>query len=192
MSGIIHVHPVLDHPPTNAPSDAELLASGTVAAFRSVYERHAGAVRGYALGRVGPDGADDVVSETFAEAWTARSKFDARASNARPWLYGIATNVIARHREREERWIEANRRATATHARPGSEPTAYELDPHLALAIGELSPSLRDVLLLTALGELSVAETARALGMTTVAARVRLHRARRQLTDALTKEHLHD
>lgn len=170
-------------------NDAALLGravSGDEGAFRSLYERHVGAVRGYVIGRVGPDHADDIVSETFADAWRACVRFDPRAASARPWLYGIATNVVARHREREQRWID-HRTRSATAAPPGHvpEPTAYDLDPQLAAAVGRLSPALRDVLLLTALADMSVAEAGRALQITATTARVRLLRARRQVQQFL-------
>ena len=185
--------PVLDHAAA-APGDATLVAracDGDVDAFRRLYERHVGAVRGYALGRVGPAVADDVVSETFLEAWTARSRFRPDAASARPWLYGIATNVVARHREHEERWIESRGAARATSGVETPEPTAYELDPDLARAIGRLAPAQRDVLLLTALADLRITDAARALGISTVAARVRLHRARSIVAAAL-EETEHD
>lgn len=180
----------LDHM-ARLPRDAELLGERgdlAVDAFRSFYERHLGAIRGYALGRVGPEAAEDIVSETFSEAWSSRSSFDVRAASGRPWLYGIATNVVARHRAREERWLEANRVAmSGADGAPSGAVTAYALDPELVYAIGELGPGLRDVFLLTALADLTVVETARALGITAVAARVRLHRARTQLRAALTQ-----
>ena len=62
-------------------------------AFRAFYERHVGAVLGYVAGRVGPAAAEDLASETFVEAWNARSRFDPRMRSARPWLYGIAPHV---------------------------------------------------------------------------------------------------
>ena len=168
-------------------ADAALLAraaDGDTDAFREVYGRHAGAVRGYLAGRVGPDAIDDLVSETFEAAWRAIGRFDGLAASARPWLYGIATNVVGRHREREARWYA--RLATApTAPLVSAEPTAFDLDPALVRAIGTLSPSLRDVLLLTALGELSLVEVAQLLDIRTTTARVRLHRARRLVRSAL-------
>ena len=182
--------PTLEHTAL-VPDDAHLIGQRgeeAAEAFRSLYERHVAAIRGYALGRVGPEAAEDIVSETFAEAWSARSSFDATATSARPWLYGIATNVVARHRAREERWLEANRLAArSTDGASTGAVTAYTLDPQLAHAIGELGPGLRDVFLLIALADLTVVQCARALGITAVAARVRLHRARTHLRVALTK-----
>ena len=164
----------------DAPSDRGLLARSTDGdqdAFRTFYERHVGAVFGYVSGRVGPGAAEDLTSETFVEAWNARSRFDPRMRSARPWLYGIATNVVARHREREERWlasIDTARERTDDRV----EPLGIQVDIDLARALRRLSPPLRDVLLLTAIADLRVADAARALGISTVAARVRLHRAR--------------
>lgn len=177
--------------PSALQSDAALLdraRAGDGQAFRVMYDRHLEAIRGYALGRVGPDGADDIVSETFATAWRACGGFDAGAASARPWLYGIATNVIARHRQREKQWLQQHKRAEALVAATALEPTAYELDPALANAIAELSPALRDTLLLTALADLTVAEAGRALGISATAARVRLLRARRLVERSLQGE----
>lgn len=174
--------------PTALATDATLLVrarTGDEAAFRVIYDRHIGAIKGYALGRVGPDAADDIVSETFATAWRACERFDTGATSARPWLYGIATKVIARHREREQQWIERQERRLAGVSTSTPEPTAYELDPELAHAIAGLSPALRDTLLLTALADLSVAEAGRALGISATTARVRLLRARRQVRQSL-------
>ncbi len=177
---------------TSPRSDRDLLSrtsDGDQTAFREVYERHAGAVRGYLIGRVGPDCIDDLVSDTFTAAWSAAGRFDAAATSARPWLYGIATNVLARHREREARWIERQRLSQSRDV--VEEPTAYDLDPALAHAVGTLSPALRDVLLLTALGELDLTEVARALDLRPSTARVRLLRARRHVRRELEGTH-HD
>ncbi|MCW2922098.1 MAG: polymerase subunit sigma-70 [Thermoleophilia bacterium] len=174
--------------PVALETDAHLLgraSAGDEAAFRVVYDRHVDVIRGYARGRVGPDAADDIVSESFAVAWRSCSRFDPTAMTARPWLYGIATKVMARYRESEQRWIQQQAHGSHDHPVTTDEPTAYELDPALCHAIGMLSPALRDTLLLTALGELSVAETGRALGITATTARVRLLRARRLVRQAL-------
>ncbi len=172
--------------------DSELVrraSDGDDQAFNAIYERHVGAIRGYVVGRIGPDAADDVVSEVFLVAWRAAERFDPSATSARPWLYGIATNVMAKHRELEARWIAQHRAESQATGRSTGELTAYHLDPELVRAIGTLSPSHRDVLLLTALGELPVADVARALGIRQSTARVRLLRARRHVRGVLGGDH---
>lgn len=48
--------------------------------------------------RLGRDAAEDVVAETFLVAFDRRHRYDPARPDARPWLYGIATNLIRRHR----------------------------------------------------------------------------------------------
>ena len=186
------MHPVLTSLPASL-DDAALIdraCLGDRNAFRVIYERHVASIHGYVAARVGPQSADDVTSEAFAEAWAARAKFDPRIGSVRAWLYGIATKVLARHRERERRWLDG-----LVHDRPGVEPSedapGIQFDVDLARALARLSPALRDVLVLTAVADLRVADAARALGISTATARVRLHRARRIVADAL-KEPEHD
>jgi RNA polymerase sigma-70 factor (ECF subfamily) len=191
-AGTSHVHRVLTPLPTSL-EDAALLdraCLGDRNAFRVIYERHVAAIHGYLAARIGPQAADDVTSEAFAEAWAARAKFDPRLGSVRAWLYGIATKVLARHRERERRWLDG-----LLHDPPDTERVedapGIQLDLDLARALAALSPTLRDVLVLTAVADLRVADEARVLGISTVAARVRLHRARSIVAAAL-EESGHD
>jgi RNA polymerase sigma-70 factor (ECF subfamily) len=184
-AGTSHVHPALTQLPATL-DDAALIdraCLGDRTAFRVLYERHVAAIHGYLAARVGPDAADDVTSETFAEAWAARAKFDATRGSARAWLYGIATKVLARHRERERRWLDGL--AHGQQSEPSVPPAPIQLDLDLVRALARLSPTLRDVLVLTAVADLRVADAARALGISTVTARVRLHRARTLAADVL-------
>src|SRR5437660_397131 len=66
-----------------------------------------------------------------------------------------------------------------------SRVAAQKAQRHLAAAIGRLSAAHRDVLLLAAFGELDHEEVAAALGITTSTVRVRLHRARKKVRQAL-------
>ncbi|MCB0879038.1 MAG: RNA polymerase sigma factor [Thermoleophilia bacterium] len=177
--------------PVDQVADAALMrraSAGDASAYRVVFERHVDAIRGYAISRVGRDDADDIVSETFATAWRTSGRFDSTATSVAPWLYGIATNGIAKHRDREQRWINQPHRDHGREGQTEHEPTAFEIDPALAHAISKLSPPLRDTLLLTALADFSVAETGRALGISATTARVRLLRARRQARHHLEGE----
>ncbi|HEX3489012.1 MAG TPA: sigma factor [Streptosporangiaceae bacterium] len=51
--------------------------------------------------RLGSDAADDVVAETFLTAFRQRDDDDTSRACARPWLYGIASHMISRHRRAE-------------------------------------------------------------------------------------------
>jgi RNA polymerase sigma factor (sigma-70 family) len=70
--------------------------------FEGIFERHAASVWSYVRRRIGADAAEDVVADAFLIAFTRRASFDPSYGSARPWLLGIATNLI-RHRLREER-----------------------------------------------------------------------------------------
>ena len=77
--------------------------------FAMLFDRHARAIWRYACRRAGLSGADEIVSETFLRAFPRRASYDARRPDARPWLYGIATNVLrerARHEARSHRDVE--------------------------------------------------------------------------------------
>lgn len=170
-------------------SDAALFertTSGDTTAFRELFDRHVRVVRGFMIARVGPDAAEDLLIETFTVAWSSRDRFDPRAVSARPWLFGIAARLVQRHRALESAWhqgIEAGARSidpTTDGGLPGPH-----LDETLRVAIASLKEPEREMLLLVALGELKVSEAATAVGITAVAARLRLHRARRHLTAAL-------
>lgn len=183
---------IATHPPHRLvppPADSALLqasSNGDRQAFRVLFERHVDAIRGYLTARLGPDAADDVLVETFTAAWEARARFRIDASSARPWLYGIATVQAKRHYATEERW---QRAAVAERQVVDSERSSDVPIPgcsrELAVALAGLSQSEREILLLVALGDMSVAMAARSSGISLVAARVRLHRARRQVTSAL-------
>lgn len=85
------------------------------AAFRVVFDRHFAAIHRYLAGRVGVDLADELAAETFAIASRKRDGYDDERVGARPWLYGIAANLLGRHRRREERELRA-------YARTGRDP----------------------------------------------------------------------
>ena len=63
------------------------------AAFAAVFDRHWQAIHRWCVSRAGPAG-EDLAAETFRVAFDERARFDPRYDDARPWLYGIATNVL--------------------------------------------------------------------------------------------------
>lgn len=159
--------------------------------FAAVFDRYYDEVHGYVARRLGPGLADDVASETFVIAFDRRRRYDASQPSARPWLYGIAGNLIARHRRAEMRRYRALARVGVSGAVDGhAERVAGRLDAEalrgrLAAALVEIAVRDREVLLLVAWAQLSCEEAARALGIPAGTARSRLHRARRRTRAAL-------
>src|SRR5579859_5596918 len=71
--------------------------------FAVLFDRHAPFIHRYVNRRVGHEAADDLVAETFLAAFTKRGQYDPGYPDARPWLYGFATNLIGQHRREEVR-----------------------------------------------------------------------------------------
>ncbi|MDM4719174.1 RNA polymerase sigma factor [Micromonospora sp. WMMA1363] len=158
--------------------------------FTVLYDRHAAALYRYAHGRVGADAADDVVSDTFLAAFRRRHRYDADRPDARPWLFGILTKEVSRHRRREQARYRAMARCGVADVVPDpaelavAGAAAHALRAPLAQALADLSARDRDVLLLIAWGELSYEETAQAIGIPVGTVRSRLNRARRKVSSA--------
>ena len=157
-------------------------------AFTVLFDRHHPAIWRYLCRRAGPTAADDLAGETFLRAFSARGRYDADRGDARPWLYGIATNLLREDARREARQMRAYARA----AEPVGEsaPTVDEaedradasvLAPRVVAALAGLSPPDRDTLLLFALTDLDYQGVAVATGVPVGTVRSRLHRARRRL-----------
>ncbi|MEY2571618.1 MAG: hypothetical protein QOE63_1968, partial [Acidimicrobiaceae bacterium] len=77
------------------PTDAEVIAASLDAPsqFGDIFDRHATVLHRYLSRRVGADEAESMVGDIFRIAFEKRSTFDATRGSARPWLYGIATNL---------------------------------------------------------------------------------------------------
>jgi RNA polymerase sigma factor (sigma-70 family) len=159
--------------------------------FAVIFRRHAPRIRRYVVRRVGPDAADDVMSETFLAAFAQRGEYQSAYGDALPWLYGIATNLIARHRRAEIRQYRAL-------ARSGSDPvmepftdaaaervTASGMHRRLAAALAALPAAHRDAVLLVAWGDLTYAEVSVALGVPIGTLRSRVSGARDRLRASL-------
>ncbi|REE97044.1 RNA polymerase sigma factor [Thermomonospora umbrina] len=163
--------------------------------FTAIYDRHFPVVYRYVAGRLGPQVADDLAAETFLVAFRKRRTFDAGRGAVRPWLFGIATNLVAQHRRDETRRYRALARAGAEpRTAPGHEDrvltlvTAQGMQPRLARALTALSQGERDVVLLVALSGFGHDEVAQALDIPYGTVGSRLSRARKKLRAALDQE----
>jgi RNA polymerase sigma factor (sigma-70 family) len=160
--------------------------------FGLLYDRYCAMLYRYAYRRLGPSGsAEDVVADAFVVAFRKRNGYDLAKADARPWLFGILTREIARRRRTEEARYRAIGRAGTDEEveefadRVVSAVAAQAVRGALGAALGRLRPAERDVLLLIAWGDLSYEEVAESLSIKIGTVRSRLHRARRQLKEAL-------
>ncbi|MWK40705.1 sigma-70 family RNA polymerase sigma factor [Actinomadura sp. J1-007] len=158
--------------------------------FSALFDRYGRQIYDYAARRLGAQAAEDIVAETFFAAFRQRASYDRSRSLARPWLYGIATNLMARHRRTEEKYYRTLQR---TGADPLPEPLADRVvrrvaaeaeERRLAGAIARLHRRDRDVLLLVAWADLTYEEVACALDVPVGTVRSRLNRARRKVRAA--------
>ncbi|MFF0728873.1 RNA polymerase sigma factor [Streptomyces sp. NPDC004134] len=179
---------------TGPESDASIVARSRTEpeAFAAVFDRYATDVHRYAARRLGDEAADDIMAETFTTAFRLRDRFDPERGEVRPWLFGIATHLVSRHRRAEARRFRALSRLPAPAEtdepladRVAARATADGVRRELATALAGLSTALRDVLLLVAWADLTYEEAAQALGVPVGTVRSRLHRARRRLRKEL-------
>jgi RNA polymerase sigma factor (sigma-70 family) len=165
-------------------------------AFAELFHRHSGEIGRYVTRRVGPGIAEDIVAETFLVAFRRRGSYDLSRTDARPWLYGIATNLMRRHRRDEVRALRVLERTGADPVtaesfadRVDGRVAAAETSRRLAPALARLTAGQRDVLLLTAWAGLTLDEIAEVLGIPQGTARSRLGRARTKIRAALAGSH---
>ena len=167
-------------------TDAELITASLVDSerFAGVFDHHYATIAAFLRRRVERSLADELAAETFLRAFDGRARYDVSCPNARPWLFGIATRVLSRHRRGEERRLRAFARASRLVVEErGFEEVDDRLDaaaasPVLADALASLGAIDREVLLLYAWADLSYEEVAVALEIPVGTVRSRLHRAR--------------
>lgn len=176
---------------TAIPSDAELVTASVrdPDAFTELFARHWDSLYRYCLHRAGSAG-EDIAAEAFRVAFDRRKRYDPRYSDARPWLFGIATNVLRDHfrtARREERKLERSA-ALNILSRSDAAPDGLErqlLGPHLAAALQGIPAADRDALLLLAWADLDYEQIAAALDVPLGTVRSRIHRARQRVREYL-------
>lgn len=158
-------------------------------AFVEVVRRHETAIHAYLARRTGRQAADDLLAEVWLRAFAARSGYDTTYGDARPWLYGIARNVLREHRRTcsgdelpaldelgNDPWDGVDERLVfAERARA------------MMAAVRALPAAEREVLLLVGWEQLTPAEAAKVLGIPQGTARSRLYRARAALRRMLSE-----
>ncbi|MET7826981.1 RNA polymerase sigma factor [Streptomyces sp. NPDC005386] len=159
--------------------------------FARLYDRHAAEIHRYVMRRLGDAHADDITAQTFLVAFRSRARYDVARASARPWLYGIAGNLIGSHRRSEVRALRALARtgvdpvAESWSDQADERVTAEASQQALAGAIAALPGKDRHVMLLVAWADFTYQECADALGVPVGTVRSRLNRARRRMRTAL-------
>lgn len=174
--------------------DSRLIAASLAdpPAFAAIFDRHAAALLQYLARRVGASEAEGLLGELFRIAFESRSRFDLSRPDARPWLYGIAANLVMKHHRNRSRHDRALGRLAS--ARPDLSTATFEdrvvdADANAELlaavvqAIDELPDIDREAVLLYAWQELSYAEIAEALEIPVGTVRSRLNRVRATLRE---------
>lgn len=156
--------------------------------FDDVFAAEFEPLHGYIARRLGISAGDDLTAETFAIAYRRWGDLDP-SRPVRPWIYGIASNLIKHHWRKERRMLRA-------YGRTGVDPVLAEEDmsaridaqsvgPSLAAALADLRREEREVLLLHAWAELSDAEVADALSLPLGTVKSRLSRAGEHMRNRL-------
>ena len=138
------------------------------------------------------DDAGDVVQDSYVRAYRAIRRFRGDSSFS-TWMYRITSNCASTHlsKRSRQRTEELSDDVPIVDLRPEQDPSlraeAAILRHHLDRAIRALPDRLRQVVVLRDLHDLSHSEIAAELGITTSAAKVRLHRARQRLRAVLQR-----
>ncbi|WP_427017063.1 RNA polymerase sigma factor [Pseudarthrobacter sp. P1] len=159
--------------------------------FGELYDRHASAIYRYAARRAGDFAADDVMSETFLVAFERRNTFDNGIGDARPWLFGIATNLLRRHHRAEAKILrvlaKAGLREEAAEdlGRIAEQVDAQATVGRIAKKLKSMAAIDRETILLYAWADLTYEGIALAMGVPVGTVRSRMNRARKALKNEL-------
>ena len=163
----------------------------TPEAFGELFDRHWDSVYRYCCSRAG-DAGEDLAAETFKLAFDRRATYEPDRTGARPWLLGVATNLIRNHLRSCERGRRAVQRLDVGPCEDHADAAvgrveAALLGPSLAEALNGIPEGDRDALLLMAWNDLTYAEVAEALGVPVGTVRSRISRARLRLRAQLKR-----
>ena len=174
-----------DDAQTLDPDTLRRLAGGEIGALGELYDRYQEPVRRFvARATCDAEDVDDLVHATFLAAAKSAARYDGRPS-CRPWLIGIAAQLVRRRRQSFGRFL-----AVLSSLR-GVRPSAADPRPALQArsdvewALGRISSAKRITLLMAEVEGLSCPEIAAALGVPIGTVWTRLHAARRELRRAL-------
>jgi len=175
-------------------SDAQLIEESQLdsSAFAGIFDRHAPVLLGYLVRRVGRDEAENLVGELFRVAFESRSRYDLSRPDARPWLYGIAANLVMKHHRSTKLHHGAMQHLALVRQElpDGSFDERFVNDVANAQVLAEINTLMdglperdREVAFLYAWQELSYNDIAAALDIPVGTVRSRLNRVRSMLRE---------
>ncbi len=185
-TGLLYPPVIVTAPPGQPPllSPPQGDARAAAALFERLHADYERPILNYLYRLVGDSAqAEDLTQEAFTRAWNARRSLP-ELDNPRAWLYRIATNLARDHfrRARLLSWLPLLGNETAlTEDEPAGDPLEAQ---RMRRALRQLPPDYRVPLVLYTCQELSVAEIALALEISTEAVKQRLVRARERLRAA--------
>jgi RNA polymerase sigma-70 factor, ECF subfamily len=185
----------LDRDPRSSPEAMAALVARAQAGDDQAFEELVTATHAetYTLARRltgSDDDARDVVQEAYLRAYRSIGRFRGEARFT-TWMYRITANCASTYvgKRRKHRHDELVDDMVVVDTRPELDPVAQadasDLRARLVLALDELPPKLRAVVVLRDVYDLPHEAIAAELGISESAAKVRLHRARRKLKDHL-------
>ncbi|MBI4693912.1 MAG: RNA polymerase sigma factor [Gammaproteobacteria bacterium] len=161
--------------------------------FAAVAAEHSAALLRYLERQVrDPALAEDLLQETLIRIERGLPAFEGR-SGLRTWAFSIATRVAIDHLRRPERKlaiVDFEEADSVVDDNPALDDRMIvdEMNACVREVIDGLPPDYRAALILYDLEGLSAAEVADAIGCTLATAKIRVHRARQRLRDALAKQ----
>ena len=168
----------------------EQLRRGDRAAFALVIERNQRSVYGYLRARLQQaNDADDMMQEVFLRFYLSQARFDSTAL-IRPWLLGIARNLLREHvrdvkRRKEVAWTELCLELESVLPPDALWTDADDIIRHLPECLEELGPSARQAVDLHYRSQRKLSEIGRELHRSEGAVKLLMHRARQALKDCL-------
>lgn len=176
-------------------TDAQVLdlARTQPEAFAVIFDRHFDTIHRYLSRRLGRDGGDELAGEVLRIAFEQRDGFDPSWSSARPYLYGIAANLVRAERRREHSRLRLAERVAglapvgpdAIDDRVSESVLAASNLARVGPALDHLAAGDRDALILFAVENLSYADVATVLEIPVGTVRSRINRARALLRELL-------
>lgn len=166
--------------------------AGDETAFIALYDLHSGMVYRLAYSLLqNPEDAEEVLQDSFEYAFRRLKLFDARKSAFKTWLYRITVSRC--HNKRRRKWLptfslsnlEDGELHDTTSQTPDEKLNLTERQQAVWLALGRLSPKLREVAILRYFAGLQYGEIGSVLGIPAKTAESRMRLAHKALRESL-------